>query len=406
MPRIGSIPLGANCTPRAAAAAFLLSSPANSSVVLPFDVAEIEVHAREPYAVVRFSGPEDATPAFTEGHRLVQRGLDLLSILGTQDLVIRDAEDEHILWWSEPMGMVLRLVSTAVLNFRVGPVTLAVRDKDGNVIPPLPSSPRHHIAFRYYRLAQTTDDLFDSCRNMYLAFEVLLSSKYPKASAREREIVWLRRALSAASGEVSLADLGTRVGSDTVDSVLDKIYYDARLPLFHAKEGRVYYAPQDSPASRAAVSDALGVLTQLVLRMAEKWCDARRMGGGVFFGWVYDTLKSFLDSCTAYATNYDGPLDHTERDLSHPRFRTAVRLPCRIAPELQRGKEPALIADATGTDLSSVNSIRCIDIATTEYPCISHQLEAALELDNVARFEVFMHIKATNANQPKSLFRK
>jgi hypothetical protein len=39
--------------------------------------------------------------------------------------------------------------------------------------------PEHHIGFRFFRLAQVTDDLYDAYRNMYLAFEVLLSSRVP-----------------------------------------------------------------------------------------------------------------------------------------------------------------------------------------------------------------------------------
>jgi hypothetical protein len=60
-----------------------------------------------------------------------------------------------------------------------------VRDKKGNVVSPVLSPPRHHIAFRFFRLAQTSDDLFDAYRNMYLAFEALLSTKHPKPAAEE-----------------------------------------------------------------------------------------------------------------------------------------------------------------------------------------------------------------------------
>lgn len=405
MLRIGSIPLVGERTAKPAAAAFLLSSSAVANAVVPFEGAEIEVRAREPYVVVRFNGSKDAITAFSDGHKLVQQGLDLLSVLGTQDSVIRDADDEHLLLWSEPTGLVLRIVSTTLLKFAVGPITAIVRDKDGNVVPLEPSHPRHHIGFRYYRLAQTTDDLFDAYRNMYLAFEVLLSSQYPKTKA-EREVDWLRRALSGASKTISLNGLGTKPGPDPVEAILDEVYRDARLPLFHAKEGWAYYAPQDSPDRRAAVSHALGILTHLVLRMAEGWCGARRMGGGVFFGWVYDNVRGQLASCSAYATNYDGPFDPTEVDLSHPRFQSALKLTCRIAPELQRGREPALLAAATGLDLSSINAIRRIEVATTDHPYIAQILEAPLELDNVARFEVVMHIRGTNLNRPRTLFRK
>jgi len=284
MPRLGTIPLVASDTVAAAGAAFTLLSPASSDAFLSLDgSAEIEVKEGQRPAVVRFTNSADANTTFERGHRLAQQGLDLLSVLGKQDAAIQDAEDEHLLWWTEPSGLVLRLVSTSVFKLGVGSVTAIVRDKEGNVIPPTPARPRHHIAFRYYRLAQATDDLFDAYRNMYLAFEALLSSRYPMDKG-EREIVWLRRALGAAATTVQLNSLGVVSGDDLVEALLDTIYRDARLPLFHAKEGRDYFAPQDSVADQAAVSRALAVLTGLVLQMAQMWYEARRARGGVLDG--------------------------------------------------------------------------------------------------------------------------
>ena len=405
MPRLGTIPLVGERNDEAAGAAFQLSSPATRNAILPIEGAEIEVRNRQPYVVVRFTGPQDAITAFAKGHKFAQQGLDLLCVLGTQDAVIHDAEDEHLLWWTEPAGLVLRLVSTTSLKFAASPVTLTVRDKDGNLVPPAPSHPRHHISFRYYRLAQTTDDLFDAYRNMYLAFEALLSSQHPKSEG-EWEVVWLRRALKAATNTIQLGDLGVSPGHDLVESVVDAVYRDARLPLFHAKEGRGYFAPQDSASSRQVVSRALDVLTHIVLRMAEAWYDVRRMGGGVFFGWVYDNATAQLAECYVYATSYDGPFDPCEHDLSHPRFQTAAKLPSRLAPELQRGPEPALFAAANGVDLSLVKPVRRIEVVKSDHPYIAQILDAELELEGVARFEVLMHIRVMNLNQPRSLFRK
>jgi hypothetical protein len=391
-------------TEEAGGAAFQLSRPATRDAVLPIEGAEIEIRNRQPYVVVRFAGPRDASTAFAKGHKFAQQGLDLLCVLGTHDAVIHDAEDEHLLWWTEPAGLVLRLVSTASLKFAVG-VTLTVRDKDGNLVPPAPSHPRHHIAFRYYRLAQTTDDLFDAYRNMYLAFEVLLSCQHPKSKG-EKEVVWLRRALRAATNTIKLGDLGVIPVPDLVESVVDTVYRDARLPLFHAKEGKGYFAPQDSALTRQVVSRALDVLTHIVLRMIEAWYDVRRMGGGVFLGRVYETATAHLAECNVYATSYEGPFDPGEHDLSHPRFQTAAKLHSRLAPELQRGPEPALLAAANGADLSSVNPVRRIEVVKADHPYITQIPEAALELEGVARFEVLTHVRAMNLNQPRSLFRK
>lgn len=405
MLRVGTIPLVAGETAEAAGVAFSLFSPATSDALLSVEGGEIEVREGQRDVVVRFANAQDASTAFTQGHSLAQQGLDLLSVLGKQDAVIHDAEDEHVLWWTEQDGLVLRLVSTTVLKLAVNPVTVVVRDKEGNVVPPKPVEPRHHIAFRYYRLAQTTDDLFDAYRNMYLAFELLLSSQYP-ISKGEKEIVWLHRALSAATTTIKLEGLGVRQGNDLVESVLDVVYRDARLPLFHAKEGRDYFAPQDLVSNRVVVSHALSVLTQLVLRMAEKWYNSRRMGGGVFLAWVYKNTRAQLADCSVCVSSYDGPFDPGERDLSHPRFQTAVKLASRLAPELERGREPAVFAAVNGIELSSVQPIRRIEVVTSTYPYMAQMLESELECGGVARFEVLIHMRGMNLNQPRSLFRK
>jgi hypothetical protein len=401
--KIGSIPLINDTTVGAAGGAFLLSTPPKKNAVLNFDTAEIEIYDSEPYAVVRFQGSKDALSTFDKAHKLVQQGLDLLSILGTQDSVILDAENEHILCWSTIDGIVVRNVSTTLLNFEIGSPKLIVRDKDGNIVPPKPSHPQHHAAFRYYRLAQTTDDLFDAYRNMYLAFEALLSSHYPKEK-HEQEIGWLRRALSVAS-DIPLTGFGIEAESDMVEAILDKIYQDARLPLFHAKEGRTFYIPQDTD-SRIVVSQALSILTQLVLRMAEKWYSARRIGGFVFLGWVYNNVRTQLASSKIYITNYAGAFDPTEKDLSHPRFKSALTTPCKITSEFERKREPALKGTFVGVDFESANPIRRIEVATEEHPYLSQLLDAPLYLDGITRFEVVKHVRGANQNQPRTLFRK
>jgi len=359
----------------------------------------------QPYVVARLAQALESTTAYSAGHKLIQEGLDLMSILGIHDAVIRDAEDEHLIWWSETAGKVLRAVSTTLLSFSVSPPPLRVLNKEGKEVSSTPSNPRHYIAFRFFRLAQTTDDLFDAYRNMYLAFEALLSSHHPK-SDKEREIDWLRRALKSTSPVVRLAGLGVKPSGDIVETILETVYKDARLPLFHAKEGRPYFAPQDSSFDRRVVSHALGLLTQIVMNMAEVWYDVRRVGGGVFFGWVYENTRRLLAGASAYASSYDGPFDATEQDLTHPRFQTATKLTSRIAPEFQRGHEPAILSVASGQELSQINVLRRVELVSAGKLIIAHLLEAPLELDGISRFEDLMHIRGMNVRQPRTLFRE
>jgi hypothetical protein len=398
--RLGTIEL---LTPESASdggAAFTLTSAARTDALLRFEGAEIELRQGQRDAVARFRGAADT---YQSGHALAQQGLDLLSMLGRVDAVIADAEAEHVLWWLEQAGLVVRLVSTPTLPVSLGPVTGEARDAQGNIVPPPPVVPRHHLGFRFYRLAQVTDDLYDAYRNMYLAFEVLLSSRFRRAE-NERERDWLKRGLEEASREVVIKDLVPQGTSDVAQAVLDLIY-SARLRLFHAKEGEEFYAPQDSPADRKLVSQALRAFTLIVLRMAEAWFETRRMGGWVNLEWVYQKAVEKLRGTSLMASGDSSPLDPSEGDLSHARFRDALRIPTRLAPELQRGAAPAVFGSAEAADLTRLPVLRRIDVITASTPYISQLLDSECILDGVARLEVLTHIRAMNLNQPKSLFK-
>jgi hypothetical protein len=386
-------------------AAFALVSPASVDAVVPLDGAEIEVRERQRDVVVRFLGFSDPAEVFRRGYCLAQEGLDLASVLGRVDAVIRDSDDEHLLWWSEHDGLVLRRVCTTLMKFGVPPAAVEVRNPGGTVVPPTPAHPTYHIGFRYYRLAQATDDLYDAYRNMYLAFEVLLSSRFP-IQRHEQEIAWLRRGLREASATMQLTDLAPSNAPDAVKAILNMIYGDARLPLFHAKEGRHFYPPQDSPTDRQAVSKALGVLTQIVLRMTEAWFNARRLGGWLNLRRVYQNMADQLRQAVMVASDYAVPFDPTESTLEHPRFQESPRLHTRLAPELGRQSEPAIFGYADISELENLSVIRRIDLISEEHLYMAELLDSELELRGVRRLEILMHIKGMNLNQPKSLFRQ
>jgi hypothetical protein len=158
-----------------------------------------------------------------------------------------DAPDEYFAWWRDGGKSVIAVVDTGTFSFHVPPISIEVRDARGQIVPPTRVTPQHHIGFRFYRLSQVSDDLYDAFRNMYLAFELLLSAKYPKGV--EHEIDWLRASLVASTVDLNLVSLAP-AGADPVTHIIDKVYLNARLPLFHAKDGRTYFAPVTSNRDR------------------------------------------------------------------------------------------------------------------------------------------------------------
>ena len=109
MAKIGSIPLlSIDQVKNPGGAAFLLATASGEDALQQVENGEIEICSGQPFLVARFSLASDAKSAFQKGHSLAQKGLDLLSILGIQDLIIRDAENEHIIWWTEEDSLVVR----------------------------------------------------------------------------------------------------------------------------------------------------------------------------------------------------------------------------------------------------------------------------------------------------------
>ena len=53
--------------------------------------------------------------------KAAQQGLDLFSISRSADLGIRDSETEHITWWPEPAGQVLRVTNVVTVNLGLAP---------------------------------------------------------------------------------------------------------------------------------------------------------------------------------------------------------------------------------------------------------------------------------------------
>lgn len=158
-----------------------------------YQTTQLLASPKDPYVVCRFAGATSQVNAWMQGTELLQQALDLHSMLGGSDLQVKDTVDEYICWWKEGNKRVASLTSTATFSARVGNVQLVVRDAQGNVVPPVQVVPQHHIGFRFFRLAQVSDDLYDAFRNMYLAFESLLSTRHPKG--REQEIQCKRAAI-------------------------------------------------------------------------------------------------------------------------------------------------------------------------------------------------------------------
>lgn len=194
------------------------------------------------------------------------KGLDFLSARGQGDYWIRNAEDEHIVWWMDGPRAVVRALSVPTFRIQVGQVTVTGGE------PVVPPPPKWHESLRYFRLSQTTDDLFEAYRNLHLALESILDTLTPRLNAKgmpaEREGEWFKRALVEAGKIVTLQSFAPRGVIDPAQALWDELYRDRRSALFHAKLSRVYLLPHSSQ-TRHDMAESLKRLTGLYLAFSQ-----------------------------------------------------------------------------------------------------------------------------------------
>jgi hypothetical protein len=402
MATLGMIPIADKLSVFDCGAAFLCAQKCDVSEIVRLDSgAEVEVRSRNPYVVARIRGAIDPTDAFSRAHEAVQEALDRLAILGEANLSIRNAPDEHIVWWRQDSEQVLRVVATCTMSMEMR-VVETLKNKDGNPVQlPLPPKPIYDESLRYFRLSQVTEDLFDAFRNMYLAFELLLEHTCPKGDT-EGESTWLRRALGEINKTVALSEIYKGSGPNVAEGIVNDLYKNIRCRLFHAKHGS-RLVPQNL-ADRQLISDGLDKLTGIFLLLAKEFLNVRRRGGIITyqgFGWMTEPLMS---GSTVLVSSNDMPLD-ASATLQSPPFVGAIPMSTRAAPDLSRPGLRTMLGSIAETELQKLQRLTTFGLAHNGRLIMSGNVETDLTHDGTDRVEAQMGIQLRNAKGPKELFR-
>jgi hypothetical protein len=399
---LGGIPFAGASAALDSAAAFQLVRTPRRAACVRVDGAEVEVRPDTGYVVSRFTAADSAESAHQRGLALVQAGLDLLSITGEDDLATKKAFEECLVAWRAPAGQVIQIRSQTTLSVAVGAVTIRNGDAVGRIVTDDPAPPVHHPGFRYFRLAQTTDDPAEAFRNIYLSIECLLSSRVaPTRHEKERD--WLERALRSADADLNLRRFFAAPPDDPVVAFIATVYTATRLPLFHAKADRSSLAAHESEEDRRAVLSALELATAVVLALSEQWYGARRRGGLVFSGPVYRSLREMFGSARILAMPDTEPVDRTQRDLSSARYRAAVAFRTEVRDHASDARRPALFGELAAANLWA-GTLTKIEVVGPDFPLSVHTLESPLSLNDFATLQYYDVAAVDNARQPKARF--
>jgi hypothetical protein len=254
------------------------SSGVSTVVNLPEGV-EAEVRRGVAAVVVRGISAADHESVVLKAPELANRALDIVAMTGTATMALADVWSCHAAWWQTPESRVIRVWCSATLVLKIQ-ATAVVRDQDGTVrSPQAGTTPTWHESMRYLRMSETTDDLFDAFRNVYLALESLLNKLQPRA-AGEGEGAWLRRALTWVHETSGLESYLPDPAGDPVEVIYDELWREVRNRVFHAKNSLTSFLPQDQ-AHRAKVAAAKDRYVRLYLDLAYREFGSWFPSGGV-----------------------------------------------------------------------------------------------------------------------------
>lgn len=299
----------------------------------------------------------------------------------------------------------MRIHDNHDFGFRVNGTATAT-DAAGNPMPPQPP-PKYtwHESYRYFRLSQATDDLFDAYRNLFLALESILTTIEPvrkKTSGKgwETERDWLTRAIRTAA---SMVDLGRSVPAGIADPegyLFKDLYEDKRTALFHAKKNRPVFLPHEKSGDRESVTSSLTRLANLYLDLINSHLKIQRRGSSLALS-VFENMAQVLSGLAI--TDVKEELMKGGEMISMEGKRLTP-LACRWAAELDEPGTKNLLGSIDVSSLADIGDFtQVVVLSNDNNPAGVSQLKEPLSLDGIQRLEVQFSQRLRN-NEPRSFY--
>jgi hypothetical protein len=215
---------------------FSISQKSPISFVYEFNDGswQVEFQQNSDDVIARSTSKLDRETLQSSGFEVVQTALDILSVKGTLTAYVTHPATTSIgVYWANMKSVVY---FQSLIDFHMG-VSIQTRqlDASGNEItPPPPTELTWNESFRYYRLSQSSTDLFEAYRNLFLAFEALLYSICSK-NQKEGEVAWLRRTLAVINSKLCLSQFLPSGSGDPIEYIINSQYLSVRCKLQHAK---------------------------------------------------------------------------------------------------------------------------------------------------------------------------
>ena len=334
----------------------------------------VRIRANAPFATVEMTGTVASADVRNLTWNALQEAFDLQFTKTRKALATQSGEREYLTWYRAPNGYDVTYSDTVESVWSMSGTIVG-----GGPPAPEPAPPQHHPALRFYRLSQVSDDLFDSYRNAYLAFECLISGESAK-QLRERELDWLIR--------VSKASFSSAIpGGINIEQTLRAIYELGRLPLFHAKMSETFFTPQGD--EREHLHKLLDDLTFLLISFL-----GHKLGHSAVGGWGLSS-QGRCDAQSRTVFDCDAVMFQTGR------YRTTVVPIVDVYDNPRRfGNLWARIAVHPPQSLPSLSKMETL---LKRQARIHFELEEAVSLTGVSTFAIELCVVNRHASAPRRL---
>lgn len=375
----------------------------NEAPPLNNNIWEVEVKKGHKSIVARCSQSLKPDQILKCGFETCQKALDLISVIHKENMILKEPGTSYVLLFKEENKYILKEVSMANLAVSTE-ASVIIKDKDGNIVPQSIKPEYEWLpAFRYYRLSQSTSDLYESYRNLYLSFESVLSQRF-SLNKKEREIDWLRRALNEIKDEINLSECISDENNafeknkvDPVEYIIENQYKLSRLGLFHSKKDVIL--PHAFPNPEKLLTEYRRLI-KIWYAIVSKYFNVP-MGGGIVTdtGFKFIMCKMFDNGFEFQVTDDPTPFKPSDSVIS-PLNHSVISF-----NDIEFKKDHALgqillIGRSEGNDLEKVELIHRIGIFKNVL-FSGEFIDDGLFLERVSRIEMHQTIRLINANNPK-----
>lgn len=361
---------------------------------------EFELRGGSGFLVARQKKSLGKEDTLRDGYEQAERFLDILSFENASLIEIGAPGRSHILLFERDGKSVIERMATADNPMSIQ-VTFTQRGPNGQIVLQPPPPPAKWIsALRFYRLSQTSRSPHEAYRNLWLGFEVLLSTAAPKGP-KEKEGIWLRRALKQITSALDLSHEAPN-GVNIVDYVMERHYTAMRCNLFHAKIGTS--SPTPSMPTVEEALDAYAELVQIWRAIAVRTGDLRFVGSGLitYAGYAMQ-MAGLFSQVIFHATEDDAAPAATDTAVSPNNFPIVAFDSSSHIGVVAPGK----VENLGVIDLSARATLSPLRRITTSIANILYSVDyltGGLDVNGVDLFEYRQGWRLLNTGMPRTYF--